>query len=175
MERRSGPTLARSLDPRGLSGYAALFGAEARLGVVTETVAPGAFGRALAGGRDIVALVDHDPTRLLARQRSGTLRLREDTQGLAFDLDLPDTQAGRDILALAARGDLGGMSFGFTIPEGGERWDGNHRTLLQVDLVEISVVSAWPAYDSTVVKPRARRRNHYRRRLAQITLDSLEL
>jgi len=140
---------------RRLEGYAAVFGSEARIANFTETIAPGAFVDTLSGARDIVALVDHDATRLLARTKSGTLRLGEDHTGLTFALDVPETQAGRDVLALAERGDLGGMSFGFTVPKGGERWQGHLRQLTRVDLREISVVSAWPAYQDTTVAARA--------------------
>ena len=92
---------------RRLEGYVATFNSEARIGDFTEVIAPGAFGDDLRNGRDIVALVDHDQARLLARTRSGTLRLVEDGKGLAFSLDVPETQPGRDVLALAERGDLG--------------------------------------------------------------------
>jgi hypothetical protein len=47
------------------------------------------------------------------------------------------------------------MSFGFVVPGGGEKWAGRTRELINVDLREISVVSAWPAYPDTVVIPRA--------------------
>jgi len=139
---------------RKLTGYAATFGAEARITDFIEVIMPGAFKASLEG-RDVLALVDHNTTRLLARTKSGTLRLHEDAHGLAFELDLPDTQPGRDVLALAERGDLGGMSFGFTVPKDGERWQGKKRELRAVTLHEISVVSAWPAYDNPVVQARA--------------------
>ena len=152
LERRSFPEV-RADGPR-LEGYAATFGSEARIGSIVETIAPGAFRAALAA--DVLALLDHDPVKVLGRTRSGTLRLSEDSKGLAFSLDLPETQAGRDIQALAERGDLGGMSFRFVIPIGGEEWDGERRTLLAVDLREISVVSAWPAYPDTSLALRSR-------------------
>ena len=151
MERRAF-TEVRTAGRR-IEGYAATFGAEANLGTFTETIAPGAFREALAG--DVLAMLDHDPGKVLGRTRSGTLRLSEDSRGLAFSLDLPDTQAGRDVLALADRGDLGGMSFGFTVPDGGESWAGERRTLQRVQLHEISVVSAWPAYPDTEIALRA--------------------
>lgn len=138
---------------RRIEGYAATFGSEARLGGFVETIAPGAFRAALAG--DVLAMLDHDPGKVLGRTRSGTLRLTEDARGLAFSLDLPDTQAGRDVLALAERGDLGGMSFGFTVPKGGESWQGERRTLRTIALREISVVQAWPAYPDTQIALRA--------------------
>lgn len=139
---------------RRLEGYAATFGVEARIGSFTESIAPGAFAASLSG--DIVALLDHAPGALLGRTRSKTLRLSEDSKGLSFSLDLPDTQAGRDVLALAERGDLGGMSFGFNVPRGGDQWQGERRTLRRVQLHEISVVSAWPAYPDTELALRTR-------------------
>lgn len=152
LEVRGTPMELRVANRR-LEGYAALFGIEARVGGFSERIAAGAFGKSLSG--DVLALVDHDPGRLLARTKTGTLRLSEDSRGLAFSLDLPDTSLGRDILTLAERGDLGGMSFGFTVPKGGERWQGERRELLTVDLAEVSVVHAWPAYDGTVVQARS--------------------
>jgi uncharacterized protein len=152
-ERRSAPLEIRAKGRR-LEGYAALFGVEARVGDFTETIAAGAFASSLS--HDIVAMVDHDVAKVLARTRSKTLRLAEDTRGLAFDLDVPDTSHGRDVLALAERGDLGGMSFGFIVEKDGEHWNGNKRELRAVDLREISVVSAWPAYDGTIVNARAK-------------------
>jgi HK97 family phage prohead protease len=141
---------------RRLEGYAAKFGVEARIGNFTEVIAPGAFTQSLSSKRDILALVDHDATRVLARTRSGNLKLIEDPKGLQFDLSLPETQAGKDVLALAERGDLGGMNFAFTVSKDGERWTGNRRELRSVNLVEISIVSAWPAYPDTVVVARAK-------------------
>lgn len=152
IERRS--FLEVRQNGRRLEGYAARFGSEARIGTFKETIAPGAFSASLKS--DVLALLDHLPSVVLGRTRSGTLRLSEDATGLAFSLDLPDTQAGRDVLALAERGDLGGMSFGFTVPAGGEQWKDGNRILRAVALHEISVVSAWPAYPDTELALRGR-------------------
>lgn len=140
---------------RKLAGYAAVFGAAAKVGGFTESIMHGAFRAALAGKGDILALVDHDPGRLLARTGSGTLRLSEDAKGLAFELDVPDTGLGRDILALAERRDLGGMSFAFRVMD--EAWPArDRRELRAVDLLEVSVVQAFPAYAATSVEARHR-------------------
>lgn len=163
MNRRAAIVELRA-EGRRLSGYAATFGGAAQLpGGIVETIRPGAFAASLRSGRDILALVDHDPSRLLARTRSGTLRLAEDAKGLAFDLDLPETQAGRDVLALATRGDLGGMSFGFSTVE--EAREGDRRELRAVELYEISVVAAFPAYDGTSLAARARQAGAERERM----------
>lgn len=156
MERRAFQIELRAAgsNPRRLEGFAATFDTEARVGDYVEIIRPGAFKASLASGEDILALVDHDPSRVLGRTKSGTLRLSENQRGLAFTIDIPETTLGRDILALAERGDLGGMSFGFRALD--EEWSGNRRELRSVDLREISVVSAWPAYTNTTVEARAR-------------------
>ena len=143
---------------RRLEGYAAVFASPAIIGGFTESIRSGAFRDSLLSGRDVLALQDHDPSKLLGRTRSGTLKLAEDSRGLHFDLALPDTQIGRDVLALAERSDLGGMSFGFRCGPGGDSWNakGDERELRSVELHEISVVCAWPAYSQTVVTARAR-------------------
>jgi HK97 family phage prohead protease len=154
LERRAAQEVRAS--GRKLTGYVARFDNEARIGTFTEVIRRGAFRASLDSGVDILALADHDPKAVLGRTRSGTLELREDSDGLAFTLSLPDTQAGRDLTALAERGDLGGCSFGFTVPAGGERWDGSKRELRAVNLAEVSIVSAWPAYANTEVNLRSR-------------------
>ncbi|MDP2376096.1 HK97 family phage prohead protease [Reyranella sp.] len=158
LERRAAAAEIRAAG-RKLEGYAATFGTEARIGSYLESIAAGAFAASLADGGDKLALVDHDPGKLLARTRSGTLRLAEDSRGLAFDLDVPDTQLGRDMLELARRSDLGGMSFAFKVRPDGERWTGQRRELRAVDLAEVSVILSWPAYPDTKVAARNRPRD----------------
>lgn len=143
-----------SVEGRQLVGLAAPYGVETRIGDYTEVIAKGAFTRSLADGRDVLALADHDAGKVLARTRSGTLTLRETDRGLEYALTLPETSVGNDLRALAARGDLGGVSFGFRCIR--DAWQGDVRTLHDVELHEISVVSAWPAYPETTVSLRSR-------------------
>lgn len=171
IERRAAVLEIRAAGRR-LEGYAARFGSEARIGSIVETIKPGAFARSLAAGGDILALQDHDPAKVLGRTRSGTLRLSEDATGLAFALELPETQAGQDVLALAQRRDLGGMSFGFLVPPGGDSWSGDRRELRNVTLAEISVISAHPAYPDTSIMLRSRAPGMDRNR-ARLLLEAL--
>ena len=152
MERRAFAAELRAKGRR-LEGYAATFNNETRIADFTEVIKPGAFRKTLDAGGDVLALVDHDAGKLLARTRSRTLRLSEDSRGLAFDLDWPGTSVGRDVLALAERSDLGGMSFAFVPLD--EAWDGARRELRSVDLKEVSVVMAHPAYSATEIHARA--------------------
>lgn len=165
MERRAAVELRAA--GRKLEGYAAVFDTPARIGGFTEIIKPGAFRATLEARADVLALVDHDPTRLLARTGSGTLRLAEDSRGLSFEMDLPDTSTGRDVLALAERRDLGGMSFGFRVKK--DAWPAHDRRELRaVELIEVSVVQAFPAYAATTIA--ARSLSHgvaWRRRLVE--------
>lgn len=133
-------------------GYAAVFNSDSQPLPFTERILPGAFSKSLRNRkRDIRLYVNHDSNLVLASRRSGTLRLMEDERGLRVEADLPDTTAGRDIRELLRTGVVDKMSFGFTIPRGGDRWseDGGTRELREIALHEVSVVTGFPAYEQT--------------------------
>lgn len=133
-------------------GYAARFNSPSEPLPFIERIAPGAFGRSIRNRRkDIRMYVNHNSDLLLASKRSGTLRLEEDEHGLRVEADLPDTTYARDLRALMQAGVVDKMSFGFTVPRGGDKWsdDGSERTLHQVMLHEVSVVTGFPAYEAT--------------------------
>lgn len=93
---------------------------------------------------------NHDSSEILASTRAGTLRLEEDARGLRVEADIAPTSRGKDVSTLIKRGDLYGMSFGFSVPTGGDEWnaDGTERTLNSVRLGEVSIVGS-PAYPQT--------------------------
>jgi uncharacterized protein len=163
------PRLERRGDapdaPRVIVGYAAVFyrqgdpGTEFRLWQdAYERIMPGAFDAALRDGDDVRGLVNHDPSQILGRSATGTVRLSVDRIGLRYEIDPPDTQAGKDTLALLARGDLDASSFGFRV-YGGKRgqvaWvdetrDGREveiREIREVELLDVGPVT-FPAYAS---------------------------
>ena len=140
-----------SIEGNTLHGHAAVFGQVAKVPGGYEQLARSAFDKVLdRSDSDVVALVEHDPGRLLGRQSSGTLRLKVDDEGLGFEVDLPDTQDGAYVRALAGRGDLVGASFGF-IPGNDGTWtraeDGSqlHTINTITHLRDVSAVSL-PAY-----------------------------
>lgn len=141
-----------------LRGHAAVFEQVAQLPGHYEQLAPTAFKRALDNpATDVRALLNHDPNFLLGRQSAGTLRVSSDSQGLAFEVDLPNTSYGNDLRELVARGDLTGASFAF-IP-GEDEWDRapdghQRRTHTSVaQLIDVSPVT-FPAYSATSVSLR---------------------
>jgi HK97 family phage prohead protease len=141
-----------SVDGNTLTGYIARFNELSEdLGGFQEKLAPGCFASSL--GKDIRALINHDTSSVVGRTSVGTLKLSEDAQGLAFSIDLPNTQAARDLKVSVERGDLSGCSFGFVCTK--DAWAGNIRTVLDTQLFEVSVGVTFPAYESTTMALRA--------------------
>ncbi len=140
-----------------IAGHAAKFDQLSEdLGGFRERIAPGTFAKTLQSA-DIRALWNHDANIVLGRNKSGTLRLSEDSAGLAYECDAPDTQLVRDmVLAPIARGDVNQCSFGFfTLSDKWAKLDGEWvRTLLEVELFDVSPVT-YPAYPQTDVAVRS--------------------
>lgn len=145
-----------SEDGRTFTGYAAVFDSESEdLGGFRETLAPGAFRNSLnQRKRDLKAFVNHDWGRLLATRKAGTLELKEDGYGLHSTIHLPDTNDGRDVGALTARGDIFAMSFGFQPVDTEMLNGGKLQRQRDLRLYEVSPVTAWPAYQTTTANVR---------------------
>lgn len=159
IERRSFPGQVRAIEREGrpiISGYAAVFGQVSEaLGGFREVIEPGAFSEAILND-DVRALFNHDPNVVLGRTPK-TLRLREDENGLYYEIDPPDTQAARDLLVSLRRGDISQSSFGFTVTS--QQWDGSNqdyvvRRIKSVRLFDVSPVT-FPAYPTTSAEARA--------------------
>lgn len=136
---------------RSFTGYAAVFNSPSEPLPFIETIAPGAFKRSLNSGKEIRAYVNHNSDMPLATTKNNSLQLSEDERGLRVNMTLPDTTAGRDLSVLLREGVVHSMSFGFTVPKSGDVWsaDGSARTLREIRLHEVSVVSGQPAYAAT--------------------------
>lgn len=138
-----------------LIGHAAVFNKKSEeIFGFREVIKPGAFKQSIKKD-DIRALWNHDPSFVLGRNKSGTLRLREDDKGLRTEIDLPDTQFARDLYSLIKRGDVSQMSFGFrTISDAWRKEDGKDiRELIEAELFDVSPVT-YPAYTQTDISAR---------------------
>jgi hypothetical protein len=147
---------AGETSPGTATGHFARFN-ELSVGVPwgRERIAPGAFTATIARD-DIRALVNHDANRVLGRTTQGTLRLREDDIGGAFDDDLPDTSYARDLAVLLRRGDVSQCSFGFWPVRDHIETDNEEqiRVLDEVRLAEITIAT-FPAYPATEAQLRS--------------------
>ncbi len=130
-----------------VAGHAAVFGMRSEnLGGFQEVIEPGAFNDVLED--DVRALFNHDANLILGRSKSGTLRLSIDESGLAYEIDMPATQAARDLAVSMSRGDVSQSSFAFTVKD--DAWEetesGYLRTIKKFDrLYDVSPVT-YPAY-----------------------------
>jgi HK97 family phage prohead protease len=135
------------------------FGVEAELAPGrTEVFSPGA----LEPAGNVLLLSQHRFETPLASTDTGTLELRSEPDGLAFEArlspDVAGTSHGRDALALIRSGLAVGLSPGFRVQAGGERIErrgsGVLRTITRAVLHEISVVTR-PAYSMATVEARS--------------------
>ena len=133
------------------------------LGGFVEVISPGAFSEQLANNPDVRALVEHDQKLILGRTKSGTLKITDSPEGLKVDIDPPETQSARDLMVSVERGDISGMSFGFSVPQDGDVWDFDQvpalRTVNKAILHEVTITSL-PAYQATNVQVAQRALNN---------------
>jgi len=139
-------------DTLTLDGYACVtdspYTVRDFLGEFTETVRAGAFKKTLAEKDDVRLLLNHDGLPL-ARTKSGTLQLDEDSTGLHTVADLePRSGLVNDIRLAMKRGDLDEMSFAFQVVR--QEWNGDYteRWINEVKLFDVSVVT-YPANPAT--------------------------
>jgi len=125
------------------NGYATVYGADFDMwdqngDPFTETVAPFAAKRSLANpALDVPFLIGHNDAGIpLARTKSGTMKLSEDTRGVHSHVPAMDGRR-EEVRALASaveRGDLDEMSLAFVCLR--QAWDDAYerRTILEMDL-----------------------------------------
>jgi len=139
-------------DAKKLSGYAAVYNVPTVIGgQFNEVLRPGCFDACLAEDPDVRALWNHSDLTVLGRTTAGTLRLRSDNKGLFYEIDLPETQAAKDLWLSVSRKDVTGSSFGFYALK--ENWlpamkpgDLPTREILVANVYDVSLC-AFPAYE----------------------------
>lgn len=158
-------------NSRTIEGYAVVFNQRSvflpdwnKGRMVEEVMMPGSITEELIAKSDVVANIDHDNSRMVARSINGegSLRLTLDEHGLKFSYEAPMTNDGETVLQGVRRGDFRGCSFAYTCDEDTgvhyEKNDKDPRALVRyVDevngLYDVSVV-IHPAYPQTNVDSR---------------------
>lgn len=141
-----------------LDGYASVtdtpYSVSDWLGEYTELVASGAFAKTLTEQDDVRLLLNHDGLPM-ARTSAGTMTLDEDDTGLHVVAELDKRSSlTNDVAVALERGDLSQMSFAFSVTRQDWSPDYDQRTIREVKLYDVSVVT-FPANPDTSVKLRA--------------------
>lgn len=149
-------------DGRTLEGYAAVFNQATRIqdfvGEFDEVILPGAFARSLESRAPVLQFEHGRDPRVGAVPIGAIEDLREDPQGLYVRARLFDNATVEPVRQAIAEGAITGMSFRFSVPEGGDKWskrDGvDYREISDTDTRELGPV-VFPAYDQTTVTVRS--------------------
>ena len=137
LARTTTPALLEALGRTEFEGYASLFHVADGAG---DIVAPGAFTRSLVRRpapkvRMLHQHFAHEPIGVWTT-------IKEDARGLYVRGRLnADVQRAREVAALIAQGALDGLSIGFRAVRARRDAARNTRTLLEIELWEISVVT----------------------------------
>jgi len=118
-------------------GYASVFNSN---DAVNDSIVPGAFAKSILSGRIPRLFVNHKHGDI---PPGSWTDLKEDDHGLwgrgSINLDI---EKGRELHSAMQRGDMDGLSIGFTMGDGDfSRKDAGGRIIKNVDLREISVVT----------------------------------
>jgi HK97 family phage prohead protease len=143
-------------------GYAAKYNVlshalRSKYGPFKEVIKPGAFDKALAKNRSILARVEH---RDKIAKTPKTLSVVADDKGLRFDAKVPSTTLGKDTAEEVRSEILDACSFAFsgdTKDEWTKDKDGNEiRTITEFDNIDDVALTATPAYPGTELSIRSR-------------------
>jgi HK97 family phage prohead protease len=148
----------RAIDDNNMviEGYFVVFNSPTELWPgAMEEIAPDALDNTLSN--DVRALINHDTTLVLGRNKAGTLDLKVDSRGLWGSIKInPNDTDAVNLYERVKRGDVDQCSFGFNVTSEETDWrdDGTVKwTITGVDLHEVSVCT-FPAYEETGVQAR---------------------
>lgn len=150
-------------DGLTFSGYAAVFNVPTIIdswdGEFEETIAPGAFANSLRSGMPVL-MFEHGRHPLIGSMPLGVINeAREDAKGLYISARLTDNWLIQPVRDAVRDGAVEGMSFRFTVPDGGDTWVETkgqmpQRTLTELDVRELGPV-VFPAFKPTTASVRS--------------------
>lgn len=163
-------------DDMVIEGYFAVFNKPTELWRgAYEEIDPMAFNNTL--GNDIRALINHDTSLVLGRNKANTLELKADSHGLWGRIKVnPNDTDAVNLYERVKRGDVDQCSFGFNIlnEETDYRDDGTVKwTIKEIDLHEVSVCT-FPAYEETGVQARHKELEQYKAKQLEVRKNKLK-
>lgn len=182
---------AAAEDSRVIEGYAVVFNQRSKLVYdynlwkpVIETITPGAITQDLINRSDVLANMEHNDRRLLARcvNGKGTLTLTIDEIGLKYRFESPNTNEGDFAYEMVKRGDIGGSSFCYwndndecnvtyskTTDENGK--EVILRTVNKIDHLHDVAIVLNPAYVGTSVEARSQEAEYIKKSICRAMPD----
>ena len=119
-----------------------------------ERIKAGVFRNALKKNDNVLVLLNHDESRVLASTKDGNATLTEDNIGLRAEITITD----KEVVQKAREGKLSGWSFGFIANDDVITTEGNEeiRTVTDMELLEVSILDETkaPAYYGTSIETR---------------------
>lgn len=159
-----------------IEGYFVVFNSQTELWTgAYEEIAPQALDDTLSN--DIRALINHDTTLVLGRNKADTLELKKDSRGLWGSIKInPNDTDAVNLYERVKRGDVDQCSFGFNVTSEETDWrdDGTVKwTITGVDLHEVSVCT-FPAYEDTGVAARSKEVEQHKEKQLQVRKAKLK-
>jgi uncharacterized protein len=150
------------IDGNTVEGYAIVYNSPSvelnfpKTGAFREIILPGAATESLTA--DIPALYAHDRKEILGRTSSGTLQLREDSNGVYASLKLGNSSRANDIRDMVKRKDLTGWSFYIAVEKDSWARDAagaKVRSVHKLAAIPEITLTPFPAYQSTTIALRS--------------------
>lgn len=154
-------------EGRHISGKAISFDTKSNDIGFIEILHRGCITQELIDSSNIVFLYNHDYNQVIARANKGkgTLNIDLRDDGVYFDLDVPQTTMGNDLLENIRLGNITQCSFGFRYANEPDAYkdekidDVWYRNVYKIgELFDLSAVT-YPAYDDTYVNARMQERS----------------
>ena len=160
-----------------IEGYFVVFNSQTELWPgAFEEIAPGALDATLSN--DVRALINHDTTLVLGRNKAKTLELKTDARGLYGVIKInPNDSDAVNLYERVKRGDVDQCSFGFNVVSEETEWrdDGTVKwTITEIDLHEVSVCT-FPAYEDTGVAARSKEVEQHKEKQLEVRKANLKV
>lgn len=144
-------------NDRMVEGYAVIFDSPSEDIGWTEQIKRGAITEEIIKNSDVIAKLNHDDQKVLARSKNGkgSLLLEVDDKGLRYLFEAPCTAAGDELLEYLKRGDITSSSFAFSIDgDKADKWYKNAEGKICRDIYHIKALHDispvfQPAYEAT--------------------------
>lgn len=110
-------------DGRSYSGYGVVFNSDSvpmmiwdeKRGVVEVVEQITADSLRDTDISDVISAYNHDFSKIMGRTSAGTLELKQDSNGVFYRFEVPNTSYGNDLIESTKRGDVQGSSFVFSM------------------------------------------------------------